>query len=721
MDARAIELTGTHIKLILDPLLSRITAAHGRFESGTDFGDNLLSRAGLGWRLFRDSARHGDESHAEAFRVLELDLAKDRLDCTVAWRTGDGGAEALTIRWRVSIEGRSARVRASVQVQEPLDVDGIALDVSCGQWLLTGLFERGVLQQVGRGNDVFASDDPLAVFYTVGHGQGSLALVPRRPTSQTALVRAEAEGAVGVQLIPFGSYSTVDTWTEPTWLPIEGALQPGQEYEVDFNLYANDLPFPTHALSDDTFASAEDARTHYTALYATEVGCVGSYEIPGSCYPTLALPERSYGDRHTFFDPDAWSVVAALSFSGDPYLEREARKILDRAFVGITDAGQVPHHFDRETPTFVAISGAPQTGPNLFWCLAALDYVCATGDDDWLRSVWTEGIVSAMAWVVQHLDAKRGLLCVAGPLWVDVFRRSGFTLDTNAMAVHVLDRVGQAARYLGEFAIAESLYTTARMITVGLEALWDGKDHYVTSRGRNWDQIEDKVDAENYLMVAFGLVDPDRGELMLERMDSGPFAHPGAKGTWVSERYYGAEDCYLQNEGDSSCAMARLWWGDLRARQATGDGVTFRKLYEAVRADLHTHTWMSERYDSQGQMVRAEGYHEYPGILDMALREVYYGVILGMAVVEVRPMRSGPFSFRLGRTSLVHSPQRVELQIPGHGARLFRIGGLLSGREYAGPGRSVSVADHQGLVEVTGEAGTELVLELRSSPVGDAA
>ncbi len=721
MDDHVIELTGRHIRVALDPLLGRLTAAHGRFDSGTDFGDNLLSPAGLRWRIFQGSAPDGDDSHQDEFRVLELDLAEDRLDCTVAWRTGNEATPSLTIRWRVALEGRGAHVRACVQVKEPLDVDGIALDVSCGQWLFAGLFNRGVLQQVCRGNDVFASDDPLASFYTVGHGQGSLGLVPRRPTHQTALVRAEAEGAVGVQLIPFGSYSTLDTWTEPTWLRSKGALQPGQEYEVEFDLYANDLPFPTHALGEDSFASAEDARTHYTALYATVLGCVGSYDIAGSSYPTLALPERSYGDRHTFFDPDAWSVVEALSFSGDPYLEREARKILDRAFAGITDAGQIPHHFDREIPTYVAISGAPQTGPNLFWCLAALDYVCATGDDDWLRSVWAEGIVSSITWVVEHLDSDRGLLCVAGPLWVDVFRRKGFTLDTNAMAVHVLDRVSQAARYLGELGVAESLDTTARTITEGLEALWDGNDHYVTSRGRDWDRIEDKVDAENYLMVAFGLVDEARGARILERMDSGPHAHPGGKGTWVSERYYGAEDCYLENEGDSSCAMARLWWGDLRARQATGDRATFGELYEAVRADLHANTWMSERYDSQGQMVRAPGYHEYPATLDMALREGYYGVLLGLAVVEVKPMRTGPFGFRLGRTSLFHSTQRVELQVPGRGVRRFRIGGLLPGREYAGPGGSVTLAGQTGCVEVTGEAGTPLVLELRSSPGAGAA
>ena len=29
--------------------------------------------------------------------------------------------------------------------------------------------------------------------------------------------------------------------------------------------------------------------------------------------------------------------------------------------------GQLPHHFQGTTPTFLALSGATQTGPNTFW------------------------------------------------------------------------------------------------------------------------------------------------------------------------------------------------------------------------------------------------------------------------------------------------------------------------------------------------------------------
>jgi hypothetical protein len=36
--------------------------------------------------------------------------------------------------------------------------------------------------------------------------------------------------------------------------------------------------------------------------------------------------------------------------------------------------GQLPHHFEGTNPTFTALSGATQTGPNTFWTKTALQY-----------------------------------------------------------------------------------------------------------------------------------------------------------------------------------------------------------------------------------------------------------------------------------------------------------------------------------------------------------
>ena len=44
--------------------------------------------------------------------------------------------------------------------------------------------------------------------------------------------------------------------------------------------------------------------------------------------------------------------------------------------------GQLPHHFVGVKPTFLALSGATQTGPNTFWTKSALQYALHKYNDD---------------------------------------------------------------------------------------------------------------------------------------------------------------------------------------------------------------------------------------------------------------------------------------------------------------------------------------------------
>ena len=48
--------------------------------------------------------------------------------------------------------------------------------------------------------------------------------------------------------------------------------------------------------------------------------------------------------------------------------------------------GQLPHHFVGDKPTFLALSGATQTGPNTFWTKSALQYARNSGNLAWLKS-----------------------------------------------------------------------------------------------------------------------------------------------------------------------------------------------------------------------------------------------------------------------------------------------------------------------------------------------
>lgn len=695
-----IELTGLRLKLAFDPERGAITEVRGRFDPDSAFGVNLLSRDGIAWNTF--SSPTLVELPETTFHVVSTSAVDDELECVIAQVVGD--EPQATITWRLAIDGDGVRVATSIVYHAAWSAAAVSLDISSRLWLLAGLFDRGIVQQVRSGTSAFASSDTLSAFYTIGNGVGSLAIVPEPGEGQSILTRDESRGTVGLQLVRFGESNTEDVWAETTWKPI-GNVAAGDRFAAAFMLYANDLPFPTHAVTHGRFPDLNDARTHYTAIYATSATSLGSYLIGGSAYPTILMPERTYWSLHTFFDPDAWSTVGVLANSGDPYLEREARRVLDRALSGITASGQVPHHFDGEEPFYVAISGVAQTGPNLFLNLAALDYVCATGDVEWYRAAWTGGLKHALDWVIEFYDPERRLLNVIGPLWVDVFRREGFTFDTNAAAVYMLERTADAADYLGDPQTAERFRALSRDIRVGIEALWD-RDHYVTARGKdNWDAIHDMVDSDGYLAVAFEIADPARYPEIVERLDRVPNMHGGGKGTWVSERYYGPQETYGENTGDSATAMGRLWWADLLARQVMNDRSTFTRMYEAVRDDQFDLTWMRERYSSDGSMIRAPGYHEYPEILDKMLREGYYGLTITLQRVTVRPMLDAPFAFDTGRIALSHSRDAVDILVPGDGTRTYTIGGLEPRAPYRLAGLT-HVADDEGIVTFAGSAGT---------------
>ncbi len=168
----------------------------------------------------------------------------------------------------------------------------------------------------------------------------------------------------GVELRPRASQATIDRWTSFS------SMQTAASYESErralaFQIYANDLPFPVHHAENfiagedkgkDDAQAQRDSAAYFTAVYGSAVGVVGSYAEPGSAYPTLASPDRPYGDAFDFFDPDAWSTVTALSYSGDPLLQAEARRILERSESFQRPDGQMPHHFEAGAPTLYSPS-----------------------------------------------------------------------------------------------------------------------------------------------------------------------------------------------------------------------------------------------------------------------------------------------------------------------------------------------------------------------------
>lgn len=103
--------------------------------------------------------------------------------------------------------------------------------------------------------------------------------------------------------------------------------------------------------------------------------------------------------------------------------------MLERSGDFLTDKGQLPHHFDWTKPTYVALSGMTQPGPNVFWILTCLNYVKATGNYTWLKSYMPK-LRKASAFLYDMLVPEYGLVSTPGSLFIDVFIRNNFTTDT---------------------------------------------------------------------------------------------------------------------------------------------------------------------------------------------------------------------------------------------------------------------------------------------------
>ena len=212
------------------------------------------------------------------------------------------------------------------------------------------------------------------------------------------------------------------------------------------------------------------------------------------------------------------------------------------------------------------------------------------------------------------------------------------------------------------------------------EHLWAG-DHYVTQLNPDG-STRDLVDYDsNLLAVAYGVATADRAQAILDRVDAGPCTH--GRATWVSERFYGPEDTYNGNTGDSATAMGRIGWADALARRQVGDRATYREaILDPLRSDLLARTWLTERYDCAGNPIRAPYYHEYPQVVAMLLREVTYGIELGIDTVTIDPFDASAYDYAIGNVAVSYSRRAVDIKAPGSGDRSFDVHGMDPRAEY---------------------------------------
>jgi hypothetical protein len=475
---------------------------------------------------------------------------------------------------------------------------------------------------------------------------------------------------------------------------------------------------------------SDDLAAILTGIYGTAPGCLCTFPNAPACpriegkhlklgqiattvarsaRGTGADKPRGYFGTYNYFDPDNFFSMTALIYSGDPFLQEQARTVIERsgAFLCVGQVqqvqncttGQLPHHFVGEVPHYLALSGATQTGPNTFWVKSALQYARNSGNMEWLKQ-YMPTLRAAAGFCFDLIDSDTHLLLAPGSLMIDVFIRQNYTADSNAMLVSFLREFADAEAAMGNATGAALLRDKATAMAASMnKLLWDG-DHYVTQV--NPDQMDcvrtrscrDFVDYDaNLIAVGHGVPStPEQAKAILHRIDAGIqrcTAMQGGGPQWVSELYYGKADTIHGNTGDSSSAMGRIAWFDGNARKAVGDVHGFDTQISVLQKDLLRYTWMHERYACNGTMQanRTAAYFEYPSVVAILLREIRYGITLSFRHVTLNPMPNKAFSYHIGNVDIDYHPRDTSfLRVPPSGAggqeREFRFHGMQANVTY---------------------------------------
>jgi hypothetical protein len=742
--ADRVTLDNGYVRVGFDLAHPQIDLIQADFDGRSRYAANLAA-AGIGDPLHRsgivlerddpDGAAHA--SSAGPGPNLAVHVISDSTRLVIVRIDGivdDPASPAVTSSWTISLAANERAFRLGTQTRalRAAQVADVHLAAYWSAPDLNAWFDRGVVQMLNNPAGYFASTATLQRFYAVGSLGGGTVDVTATGGHQTLLRStcniASAAFASGLGQELAGSYPVADQWSSAGWsaaTPV--TLAPGQGWATTATVAANSMNFPDGGplITPKPNLPEASLQAFETSVYATAAGMLDTYALLGEAAPNLATPARQYGDGRNFYDPDTWMIASTLLYSGDPYLQQQARTLIEKSGSAILPSGQIPHHFNGATPTYVAISGATQTGPNIFWIEAALQYAKATGDTGWLRTEMPT-IEHALSFLTSRYDPRLQLVNAPGPLWIDVFIRDNYTSDTNAFMVQLLRDVAGAERFLGDAGNATVHEAMASDIVTGMNThLWAG-DHYITQLNPDG-TTRDFVDYDaNLLAVAFGIAPPGRAKLVLARIDSGSCTHAGVSAgqprpTWVSEKYYGPTDTYGGNTGDSAVTMGRIGWADGHARRAAGDLATFDNLIlNPIQQQVDTATWLPERYDCSGDPAHSPYYHEYPEMTVMLMREVRYGINLGLGTVTIDPFGPSSFSYHLGDVNVDYSQRYLTLNLPGSGARAYTITGLARNASYlvlaTGRGaaqRQSAHTDSQGTLTFTGPTGPQWTLRVQ--------
>lgn len=611
------------------------------------------------------------------------------------------------------------------------------------------LFDRGVVQTMAK-KSYYISADNVTRLYALGQKNASANPYSTNTEARNlsvALRRAAVAGPGVSGLVvlgsmadaPFSSFEEVlwasaaasaaagagplglDSWSPGglSGLPGASVSAAPARWTTRVELAPNNADFPAQGPLGDVSAAntvgADDLRAMLTGIYGSPVGQLCTHDNAivrgkrvGQMATTIGAPGYGYcgrgGCSYNFFDPDSYLSTSALLYSGDPYLHDQVRTVLERSGSYLNADGALPHHFNGVYPTYASLTGMAQTGPNIFWVLSCFNYAKFSGDAGWLAGYMPK-LRNASSFISSKMVPAVGLYSASGSLMIDVFIRSNFTADTNAVAVGFWREFADAEEAVGNRTGARALRMLADSVAAAVNRwLWSpgadaaaaaprAGDHYVTQVNPDG-STRDFVDYDaNFIALAYGVpATREQAAAVFSRIAGG--ACPHARGGWVSEKYYGRKDCQRGITGDSWCAMGRISWFNALARKRYGDQAYFdREIQDPLVRDVLRYTWMHERAGCDGtpHTNRTPYYFEFPSVTAMAVHYIRYGIQIGLLNVTISPFGPTAFIYSVGTVHVDYSAASVNVTVPGQGLRTVVIDGLTSGAAYtwrAGGGSS---------------------------------
>lgn len=592
-------------------------------------------------------------------------------------------------------------------------------------------YEQGVRQGMQMPSAYLASVSPWRRW--MGVGPVTAGAVEIRPASASSAAAPTILFAGNVNGRSSG-WDVVLAGLPPTygWMDgVEGApaFSVSRPYAAAITIAPSNYDFTVHGLPvASSVMAADDIRSLLTPIYGSTAGALHSYDYApeGRIAPCITINGGNcYGNSYNFFDPDSFLSIASMvtTFDADVWAEASKLLITNGAFLCQPDTpvpcspGQMLHHFVdncngdpmcycaqspfnpamQDCVTYAAISGASQTGPNIFWTLASLRFAAVTGNMTWLTQQLPE-LRYSMYFLLQRFDPAVGLFKVPGSLFIDTFIRANYTSDTNAAMVWLLREFADAERAVNNATGAALYEAVAATVLRAMPAyLWHPtqRDHFCTNSnpGASAGQVEvcarDFVDYDsNLLAVAVGMATGSDATALLARVDSGACTH--ARGTWVSEVYYDAANCNDGNTGDSAVSMGRIAYVDALARQAVGGpaaAAAFEELvFGPLQDELLASTWMAERHQCQGVPTHNNYYIEMGECVSMMLMEVRWGVRFGWSNLTVAPLSTTAFALALPGITLAYdsgatgsAPVFSGSWASLSGTRAIVVGGLTAG------------------------------------------